>query len=258
MSLSTTHYQTEAGPTPVLTPRRIRRRNRRRRGWIAIGALLAILLTAGGGYLAYANSLPTSVSLNIKNGQKDVPTFTKLVFTFSRPVAQTELEAALTITPEVDGIVSSVSGQTEYQWSPRQPLADLTTYTVSLKPIIDVGHHRIAGIEWAFTTNIIPRIASVTGPGGVQLGEGSEILPGTVLTLNFNDAMDTSTISVSMRSKPATLKWAADSRSATIATAGLPSGPLALELAPGGRDQTGHQMAGSFGTSSCDRCIVMT
>jgi len=229
-----------------LTPRRIRRRHRSRGGWIAVGALLAILLTAGGGYLAYANSLPTSVSLNVKNGQKDVPTFTTLLFSFSRPVAQNELEAALAITPQVDGVLSSVSGQTEYQWSPKQPLADLTSYTVSLKPIIDVGHHRIAGIEWVFTTNIIPRIESVTGPGGVELGEGSEILPGTVLTINFNDTMDTSTISVTMRSKPATLKWAADSRSATVATTGLFSGPLALALAPGGRDQTGHQMAGKF------------
>ena len=246
MSLSTIQHPTEAGPTPVYSPRRIRRRRGGRRGWIAVGALIAILLTAGGGYLAYANSLPTSVSLNIKNGQKDVPTFTKLLFSFSRPVAQPELEAAFAIAPQVDGVIKPVSGQTEYEWSPKLPLTDLTTYTVTLKPIIDVGRHRIGGAQWVFTTNIIPRITSITGPGGVELGEGSEILPGTVLTINFNDAMDTSSISIAMRSKPATLKWAADSRSATLATAGLPSGPLALELAPGGRDQTGHQMPGTF------------
>src|SRR5712692_7413650 len=35
-------------------------------GWIALGALVAVALTAGGGTLAFENALPTSVGLNLK------------------------------------------------------------------------------------------------------------------------------------------------------------------------------------------------
>jgi len=207
---------------------------------------MALVLTAGGGVLAFENALPTSVAINVKSGQVDVPTFSQLVFTFSRPVALSAIEAAFTIEPATDGTIAAVSGQTTYAWSPSKALADLTSYTVTLGPITDLSHRHIPGRQWTFTTNIVPRITSVTGTGGAAVTDGSDIDPGTPLTIKFNDAMEPITIRVNVNGQQAELKWAADDRSATIATVGMPSGPLVLGMDPGGRDQTGHHVPGTF------------
>ncbi|HEV3102840.1 MAG TPA: hypothetical protein VG426_10965, partial [Candidatus Dormibacteraeota bacterium] len=58
--------------------RRIRRKRRiATRAWVALAALVAVALTAGGGVLAFENAMPTSLSLNIKNGDKDVSTYSR-------------------------------------------------------------------------------------------------------------------------------------------------------------------------------------
>ena len=230
------------------TPRKGIRRKRRipGTGWIALGAVIAVLLTAGGGVLAFENALPTSVALNFANGAKDVSTYSRVMFTFSRPVAVNDVAAAFSISPVTDGTLGAVSGQTQYAWSPTKALADLTTYTVTLGPITDLSHHRVPGGRWSFSTNIVPRIASVTGAGGAALADGSEIDPGTPLTIHFNDAMEPITIRVEIGTTQANLGWAPDDRSATISTQGMPSGPLVLRMGPGGRDQTGHHVPGTF------------
>ncbi|OLC25973.1 MAG: hypothetical protein AUJ02_06965 [Chloroflexi bacterium 13_1_40CM_3_65_12] len=246
MSLPTSLQETE--PWTHEAPARMRTRRKRRitrRGWIAFGALIAILLTAGGGVLAFENALPTSVNLNLKNGDQDVPTYTRLVFSFSRPVALSAIQSALSITPATDGTLADVSAQKQYTWSPAKALADLTVYTVTLGPITDTSHHRIPGGRWTFTTNIVPRIMTVTA-GATALTDGVEIDPGTPLTVNFNDAMEPITIKVTIGTQQADLKWAADFRSATISTQGFPTGPLVLQMGPGGRDQTGHHVPGTF------------
>ncbi|HZK74336.1 MAG TPA: hypothetical protein VFD88_10070, partial [Clostridia bacterium] len=56
-----------------------------RRGWLALGAVLAILFSAAGGFIAYANTLPTVATLNVKDGATNVPTDTQLVLRFTRP-----------------------------------------------------------------------------------------------------------------------------------------------------------------------------
>ena len=203
------------------------------------------MLTGAGGVLAFENALPTSVSLNLKNGEKDVPTYSRLVFIFSRPVALSAVQSALSITPATDGALADASSQKQYTWSPAKPLTDLTDYIVTLSPLTDLSHHRIPGGRWTFTTNIIPRIMSVTG-GGTALSDGLEIDPGTPLTVNFNDVMDPSTIKLTIGKQPVDLKWAADNRSGTISTQGMASGPLVLKMGPGGRDQSGHYVPGTF------------
>jgi hypothetical protein len=246
LSLPTSLQETEPWTTEAPARRRVGRKRRiTRRSWIAFGALIALLLTAGGGILAFENALPTSVNLNLKNGDKDVPTYSRLVFNFSRPVAMSALQDAISITPSTEGTLADVSGQKQYTWSPAKALADLTVYSVTLSPITDLSHHRIPGGRWTFTTNIVPRIMSVTG-GSTALADGLEIDPGTPLTLNFNDAMEPITIKVTLGSQQADLKWAADFRSAAISTQGMPSGPLVLQMGPGGRDQTGHHVPGTF------------
>jgi hypothetical protein len=245
LSRPTSQSQIEAGPTPVLNRRRIRRRHRRR-GWVAVAVTIAILLTIAGGFLVYANTLPTSVGLNIKNGTKEVPTYTRLLLSFSRPVDMNQLASAMTIDPGVSGSLTATSGQTDFEFVHPQPLADLTTYTITLLPITDLTRHKVGGVQWIFTTGIIPHITGVTGPDGVALSSGAEILPGTPLTVSFNDTMDASSVLITIRAKPATLKWAADSRSTVVLTAGLASGPLTLSVAAGARDQGGRPLPGAF------------
>lgn len=215
-------------------------------GWIALAVAIAILVSAAGGFIAYANTLPTVVTLNVKDGVKDVPTDTQLVLRFTRPVAISTVHAALSINPATDGTLTAVLGQSEYEWSASKPLTELTTYTVTINPITDLGHHPVKAAQWTFTTIIVPRVLSVTAPGGMALAEGGEIDPATPLQMNFNDAMDHSTVSVTLGSKIVDLKWAPDDRSASISTVGIPSGPLVVQLAEGARDQTGHPTAGAF------------
>ena len=225
-------------------PRRKRRIGGR--GWIALAAVIAVLLTAGGGVLAFENAMPTSVGLNLTNGAKDVPTYTRVVFTFSRPVDIHDVAKAFSIAPATEGDMESISGQTEYAFSPTKALTDLTTYMVTLGPITDLSHHRMPGGRWTFTTNIVPRVTSVTAPGGAALTDGSEIDPGTPITINFNDAMEPTTVRVDVGTTQANLTWASDGRSATISTEGMPSGPLVLQMGAGGRDQSGHLVTGTF------------
>lgn len=207
---------------------------------------LLILLAATAGLFAYENTLPTSVSANVRDGQKDVPTDGSILITFSRPVSLAVVRAAITITPATDGEVTAISGGTQFAWTPAKPFAELTTYTIDLATILDLGHHRIAGRHWTFTTIIVPRVVSITAGGNTQLTDGMEVDPGSTLTLTFNDAMDPSTVNLTVGTTAATLKWAADNRSATFSTAGLQSGPLTLQIASGAHDQSGHAMPASF------------
>jgi hypothetical protein len=231
---------------PAAALRRPRRTGFARRGWIALGAALAVLFSAAGGYIAYANTLPTSVSLNIRDGEKDVPTAGPLVLRFTRPVALIAVQTALTVTPTTPATLTAVLGQTEYDWVPAAPLAELTTYAVTLNTLVDLGHHAVKATQWTFTTNIQPRVLSITSSGGAGLIEGGEIDPAAPLQINFNDAMDQETVSVTLGTKVASLKWSADSKSAAIPTSGIPSGPLVIQIAAGARDQTGHTIPAAF------------
>ncbi|HEY2597980.1 MAG TPA: DUF3048 domain-containing protein [Candidatus Dormibacteraeota bacterium] len=208
-----------------------------------------MLFSIAGGFVVYANSAPTSVTLNLRDGQTNVATDVQLDFNFSRPVGMDTLKSALTITPTTDGTLRSLSGQTEFAWAPTGFFAQLTTYTVTINALADLGHHPLKATAWSFTTTIQPRVTSVTS-GSTTIADGGEIDPGQPLQLNFNDAMDQSTVSATAGAKVVTLKWAADGRSATIATTGIPSGPLVIKLAPGARDQTGHPLATAFTLST--------
>jgi len=231
---------------PAAALRRSRRTGLRRGSWIALGAALAVLFSAAGGFIVYANTLPTAVTLNVRDGQKDIPTDSRLVLRFTRPVALSAVQSALSVAPSTDGTLTAVLGQTEFEWAAAKPLVELTSYTVTLKALTDLGRHPVKAAQWTFTTIIVPRVLSVTAPGGMALADGGEIDPATPLQLNFNDAMDQATVNVALGTKAATLKWSADSKSAAISTVGIPSGPLDILLAPGAVDQTGHPLATPF------------
>jgi DUF3048 family protein/Big-like domain-containing protein len=233
------------GAIPQRRPAR-RRRGIGRRAWAAAGMVVLVILVGVGAFLAYQNTLPTTLTTNIKNGQKDVPTDGSFVFTFSRSVAPEAVKAAFSISPATDGELYAVSGQTEYAWTPSKPLSELTTYTVTMLPIVDTGHRRIGGAQWSFTTIIIPRVIGLTAGDGTQLKDGMEIDPSSTLRILFNDAMEPVTIKATIGGNVANLKWADDGKSATFSTAGLASGPLTIQIAAGGRDQTGHVVASGF------------
>ena len=177
-----------------------------------------------------------------------MPTDGRILLTFSRSVDRSAVESAFSISPNVDGTITAVNGQTQYAWSARKGLTDLTTYTVTMKPIFDVAHHRVQGSTWTFTTLIVPHVTSITAPADTTpLTDGMEIDSGAMLKLNFNDAMEPATIKVTLGgAQVADLKWATDHKSATFSTAGLPSGPLMVQLPAGGRDQTGHLVPSTF------------
>src|SRR5258708_8282453 len=141
LSLPTSLQEREPWAVAAPSRKRTKRRRRiRRRGWIALGVVLAVVLTASGGVLAFENARPTSVDLNLKSGQIDVPTYSQLVFSFTRPVALSAVEAAFTITPATDGTITTTSPQTTYARSPSEPLANLTSYSANLRPIHDLCH----------------------------------------------------------------------------------------------------------------------
>ena len=208
--------------------------------------VVLVLLVGAGAFFWYQNTLPTTVTANIKSGQKDVPTDGSFVFTFSRSVSPANVKAAFSIAPATDGELYAVTGQTEYAWTPSKPLAELTTYTVALQPVVDTSHHRINGMSWNFTTIIVPRVIALTAADGSQLKDGMEIDPSSTLKIVFNDAMDATTIKATIGTQVAGLKWAADNRSATFSTAGLASGPITIQIAAGGRDKSGHTVASGF------------
>ena len=223
-----------------------RRRTIGRRGWIAAGMVVLVVLVGVGAFLAYENTLPTNVTANIKSGQKDVPTDGNFVMSFSRPVAIEALRKSFDITPAVDGSITSLSGQTEYAWTPKKPLNELTTYRVTIRPLLDTSHHTLNAAEWSFTTVIVPRLIAITLADGNALKDGTELDSGSTLKLSFNDAMEPVTIKVTIGAQIVPLKWAVDDRSATFSVTGMPSGPLVIQMAPGGRDQTGHLVAAAF------------
>ena len=208
--------------------------------------VVLVLLVGVGAFLAYENTLPTTVTTNIKNGQKDVPTDGSFVFKFSRSVSINAMKSAVTIAPATEGSITQASSQSEYAWTPRKPLVELATYTLTLKAITDTSRHQVHGGEWTFTTIIIPRVVSITEGNGSPLKDGNELDPGATMKLTFNDAMEAVTIKVTVGSQIATLKWASDYKSATFSLAGLGSGPVNVQMAPGGRDQTGHLVAAAF------------
>jgi hypothetical protein len=236
----------EHSSIPAAALKRPRNTGFAKRGWIALGIALAVLLSAAGGFIAYANTLPTTVTLNLRDGEKDVPTDGHLVLRFTRPVALAAVESALAVSPSTDSVLTAVMGQTEFDWSATGPLEELTTYTVTMSAIQDLGRHPVKATQWTFTTTIQPRVLSVTAPGGMALASGGEIDPATSLQLNFNDAMDQESVNVTLGTKIAALTWSADGKTATMSTKGIPSGPLVVQLAAGAHDQTGHTMPAGF------------
>ena len=176
------------------------------------GGALALLLVAAGffGVQAYRQSQPTSVGLNLKDGQREVRLDQRLVFTTSRPIDFDTFKDALRITPALDGAVAASTDGRTFTWTPGQPWADLTQYTVILDRIADAGGHRVDARRWRFTTTLKPRVISLSTGTGTLVSDYSEIPIGAPLQLTFNTVMDTASVQLQANGAPLRLSWSTD------------------------------------------------
>jgi hypothetical protein len=218
----------------------------------AIVVTTVVLLVASGATILYVydDAKPTSVTLNVKNGQSEVSTAESLAFTFSRPVEELALEQHLRIQPALDGDLKPGKNAASYSWVPSGPWADLTTYVVTVSTFKDSTGHVVSAAGWRFKTTIVPRIVTVSTSTGTTLSQDSEIPVGETLTIAFNTAMKTSSVTVLANGQPAPLTWAPDAKSAQFLTKGLAVGALQLSLAPGGLDQLGHKLSTDWSFTS--------
>ncbi|HEX6350274.1 MAG TPA: Ig-like domain-containing protein, partial [Candidatus Dormibacteraeota bacterium] len=153
-----------------------------RRVWAAVAVILVLLIAGGGtaGFVEYQQTLPTTVSLNVKSGAKEVKLDQTLTMTFTRPVSAGPVESHFHISPNIDGKLDG--GGTKYTWTSNSPWADLTNYTISLDTFSENGH-RVQPARWQFTTTIVPRITAVQTSNGSGLSDGGEIPVGTALNI---------------------------------------------------------------------------
>src|SRR5260221_3965789 len=210
---------------------------------LGIAALVTIQLTAGVVLLQTGLLLrpPTSVVLNLKDGQREVSLEQSLNFTFSRPVALDRVEASTRVEPPIDGSFKNAgTDRRHFSWAPTGPWADLTTYTVAMLPLKDADGIAIAKRLWHFTTTIVPRVTGLLTEAGSTTSDGSELPLGSGLTLTFNTAMAATTVSVLVNSTAAVLTWADDGKEASFSTKGIPAGTLDIALGPGAQDRLKH------------------
>src|SRR5260370_14558244 len=106
-----------------------------RRGLGAVGLAIVVVLVGVGAFLFYENTLPTTLTTNFKSGQKDVPTDSRILLTFSRPVTLAAVQAAFSINPGAAVANTRIDGQTGFASAPTYSLDALTTYTVTMQPL---------------------------------------------------------------------------------------------------------------------------
>ena len=211
---------------------------------IAVGLIVLLTGATAGAVFLYRQSLPTTVRLNLKNGQKNVDTATPLRFTFSRPVRYEDLQSHLVIDPAEGGRLYASADRTRYTFKPAPFWGDLTTYHLRLANLNDTAGHKVANARWTFTTTIVPRVMTVLDQDGDPVNEGQQIPTGTQLILIFNDAIDEASARFLVDGKPAPqVHWHEDDKSARIYLTHVHVGPLTATVAPGAHDRTGHQLA---------------
>jgi len=140
---------------------------------------------------------PTIVSRYPASGATGVPVATNVTATFSEAMdASTITTGSFTLkigTTPVSGSVSYNSGTYTATFTPSADLADDTTYTASLSTAItDVAGNALgAASTWTFSTGVstAPTVTS-TSPDTDETGVAID----TVVTANFSEAMDESTI----------------------------------------------------------------
>jgi hypothetical protein len=209
-------------------------------------AIAVIAVVVAGTFLgvrAQGETARADVSLNVRDGARNVRSDLPLVFTASRTVTRASLEAALHLQPAAAGSLSGSSQGRRFIWQPDPALAGGTRYTLRLDSLRDTGGRPLRGGLWHFETSLAPRVLHAVLDSGAAVVEGARLPLGSALTLTFDQAMDPASVRVLANGTPMKLTWAADRRSARLEAQGLKAGKLQLELV-GGRDVAGHAAAG--------------
>jgi hypothetical protein len=212
------------------------------RGIAAVAGFGVVVISGAalGGMYLYQESIPTLVTLGLRDGQVEVGVQEQLPLSASRPVAPASMRAALKLSPAADGELRTSADGRHFSWRASKPLADLTRYTLSLSPLRDASGHAVKGARWRFTTTIVPRVVALTTEGGAPVLDQDAIPAGSRLRVSFNDAMDTATVKLLANGTPVGLSWAGDGRSASLEAGPLKVGTLQLALADGSRDVAGR------------------
>lgn len=200
---------------------------------LLIGALV-LAVTGTAGWFAYDN-LPVGVTLNLKDGQTEVPLDQKLALTFTRPAGRDAVTSAFHVAPAVQGRLERSSDGRLFTFEPERPWADLTVYSVRLDPFDQAGHGFPAR-TWSFRTTVVPRVLAVTAGGGPLPASRPDVKLGTPLKLLFSSPMDQSTVKLTANARAAALSWQAGGTAAVLDTSAIPAGPLQLALLPGAQD----------------------
>jgi hypothetical protein len=180
------------------------------------------------------------VTMNVKDRQVEVPIDQTLRFDFGTAVNAAVAEAHISFKPVIDGAYNLLPGGASLTF---EPLAwnEGTTYRVRIAGFNDLKGNPIAARSWSFTTTVVPRVDSLHDDSGAPLGPGLQVEQGTHVNLVFNTPMSQAATMVTANGQPAQLTWSKDSLTATISTAGMPVGPLALALTAG-QDLNSHSV----------------
>lgn len=202
---------------------------------VALATAAVLLLTS----CTFIGGKPTSVTLNLKDQQLEVPTAQGLDLTFGRPVELRQLWSHFQVAPQTEGNLASGGDGRHFTFTPTKAWLEETPYRVEVKPFQDLTGNPVSDHAWRFTTTIVPRVATLLDDAGVNLGPGFPIEQGGHVNLVFNTVMSPADTSVAVNGQPAKLAWSSDGRLATISTAGMPVGSLELGLTAG-KDLRGH------------------
>ena len=214
----------------------------------ALVAVLAVVLTVVGAAFVVAqprSAAATAVTLNVRDGLVEVPLDQKLVLTFSHPVTLESIDSAFHIVPASPGSIALGIDSRSATFSAAAPWVDLTDYRVSIDHFQDQAGTTVPAHTWHFRTTILPRVVSVLNDAGSPLAPGGDVAVGGKVTVVFNTAMDANAVHLTVNQKPAGVDWPAGGKSAKVATAGVPAGPILIAFLDG-RDLAGHLAPGGF------------
>lgn len=164
---------------------------------------------------------PEVTGVSPADGSGNVPVDTTIAVTYSHKMDPVSAQNGFHINPDVPGTFSWNSGQTVMTFTPDVPLAYLTDYKLTIDASTQdvVGTQLKSGRTFDFSTGVEPDVVSpeVTG---VTPGPGAtNVDVGTIVTVNFSEAMDTSTVEGNLKLIPDTAgeyHWSGDSTTVTF------------------------------------------
>ena len=172
-------------------------------------------------------------------------TTTSVEVNFSEPVEQASAVESLSIEPSVEGSVSW-SG-TVMIFTPRQPLALATSYSVSIAPaVVDLAGNRMTEVPPAFVfeTTGPPEVLETVPEDGA-----SDVALDAPIELRFSTLMDTASVEAALRLRPAfahEVRWSGQLLEIVPTNPLLPETEYRIEIGADAFDVSGVPLQGPF------------